>query len=111
MAKPKKIKKKKSFMFTSRHPSDLGILSAFLAVASSVAMITCVMLSYAERGETADNLGMVGMFAFLSNIIGIISGMVGLKERDIYKWPVHLAIAFNILGLVGWVILIIWGLP
>jgi len=110
MAKPKKIKKKKSFMFTSRHPSELGTLSALLAIASVVSMITAIMLSFAGRGETPINLGAVGLFAFLANIVGIISGLMGLNERDIYIWPVRIAIIANIVTALTWAILVIWGL-
>lgn len=107
--KPKKIKKKKSFMFTSRHPSELGTLSALLAIASVVSLITSVMLSFADRGDTPINLGGAGLFSFLANIIGIIAGFLGLNERDIYIWPVRIAIAANIIVGIIWAVLVIWG--
>ncbi|HOO26834.1 MAG TPA: DUF6142 family protein [Lachnospiraceae bacterium] len=109
MAKPKKIKKRKSFMFTSRHQSEIGIMSFVLGAASFTGMAAAVSVSFAARGETAPGLGAVGFFAALANIIGIVAGILSLQERDIFLWLPRTALIMNILALALWIVLIILG--
>ncbi len=109
MARPKKIKKKKSFMFTSRHQSELAIMSLVLGIASLASMISSVIISYACRGETALRLGGVGLFAVISNLVGTVGGCMSLRERDIFLWLPRTALVVNGLTFALWMLLIIMG--
>ncbi|MCR4923076.1 MAG: hypothetical protein K5931_03625 [Lachnospiraceae bacterium] len=109
MPRPKKIKKKKSFMFTTRHYSFTGILSLFLALFSFVSFAGAVLVSYYSKGNVDIHFGGVGLFALLSNLTGIAAALVSLKERDIYTWMPNTALALNITDIVIWILIIIWG--
>lgn len=109
MAKSKKIKKKKSFMFTSRHQSEIGILSLVLGIASLSGMVCAIIVSFIGRGETALRLGGVGLFAVLSDVVGIVAGCMSLQERDIFVWVPRSALILNLLALALWIFLIIIG--
>lgn len=110
MPRPKKIKKKKSFMFTSKHQSENGIISMTIGLISFISMISCILIAYAGRGEAGKNLGGVGMFAALGDILGIIAGALSLRERDVFKWIPRIGMWLNIVVLILWALLIILGL-
>ncbi|MFT3983421.1 MAG: DUF6142 family protein [Lachnospiraceae bacterium] len=110
MAKPKKIKKKKSFMFSSRHQSEIGILSLVLGVVSLGGMAGAILVSFLGRGETALRLGGVGLFAVLADVIGIVAGCMSLQERDIFVWLPRAALILNLLALALWIYLIMMGI-
>ncbi len=109
MAKSRKIKKKKSFMFTSRHQSEIGILSLILAIASLSGMVGAIMVSFLERGEAALRLGGVGLFAVLADVVGIVASCISLQERDIFVWIPRVGLILNLFVLVLWIFLIITG--
>jgi len=110
MPRPKKIKKKKSFMFTSKHQSENGIISLVIGLISVVSVIVCVIISYANRGDATKQLGGVGFFAAIGDILGIIAGSISLKERDVFLWVPRIGLWTNIVMLVVWALLIIFGL-
>ena len=62
MPRPKKIRKKKSFMFTSRHYSFIGTLSIVLAVCSLIGLFTAILLSSYNGGRNSGRYGGVGLF-------------------------------------------------
>ena len=96
-------------MFTSRHQSEIGILSLILAVASLGGMVGAIIVSFLERGEAALRLGVVGLFAVLADVVGIVAGCMSLQERDIFVWVPRAGLIFNLLVLVLWIFLIISG--
>ncbi|MBO4901979.1 MAG: hypothetical protein J5518_04240 [Lachnospiraceae bacterium] len=110
MPKPKKIKKKKSFMFTTKHQSENGVLSCVIAVVSLLAMISCIIFSFTHRGEVPGKLGGVGMFAAIGNIIGIVAASISLKERDIFIWVPRIALIVNIVLFLLWGLLVFSGM-
>ncbi len=110
MPRPKKIRKKKSFMFTSRHYSFIGMLSIVLAMCSLIGMFTAILLSSYNGGKARGGYGGVGLFGTLANITGVIAGVISLRERDIYTWVPRLAIALNLVDIIIWTLLIAWGM-
>lgn len=109
MPKPVKIKKKKSFMFTTKHHSFLGVLGAVVAVITATAAVFVVYESFINRGKTTVNLGGVGMFATIANVLGIISGALALNERDIHRWLPIVDIIANIVILTAWILCVVLG--
>ena len=110
MPKPVKIKKKKSFMFTTKHHSFLGILGFVLAILSISSFVWNTYYSFINRGIVPENYGAVGFFAVTADILGIISGFVALNERDIHRWLPITAIVSNFVIAALWVFLIAIGI-
>ena len=107
MPRPKRIKKKKSFMFTTKHHSENGILSLCLAVISLGVLIVSIILSFLNRGNVPEKMGGVGLFASVGDIIGIIAGSISLRERDIFIWIPRISLIVNIVLLLLWVGLVL----
>ena len=110
MPKPKKIRKRKSFMFTTRHYSLMATVAFIMGVCSIVGMIMSIMVAFTERGKPPVHLGGVGFFGAIGDIVGLISAFFSLSERDIFRWVSYGAIIINGLALLLWVALIILGI-
>jgi len=107
MARSPKIRKKKSFMFTTKHHSFTGILGVVLFALCASVQITSIMYAFSNRGKVDLSFGYYGFFTALLNVIGLISGIVGLRERDAFKPAPWIAIAGNSLMLIFWLVLLI----
>ncbi len=107
MPRPKKIRKKKSFMFTTRHQSENGIISLVLGILSLICIIAGVYMAFSGRGDVPDKNAAVGMFAALGNIAGIIAASLGMQERDIFVWVPRSGLIINIVCLLAWAAMII----
>ena len=111
MGKPVKIRKKKSFMFTTRHYSFMSIIGILLGVICAFAVTTVIFVSYKQAGKVDRGFGGVGLFSVFLNVIGIVCGLISIRERDVYISPGIVAIALNGAMILGWIaILIIAGI-
>ncbi len=107
MGRPAKIRKKKSFMFTTRHYSFMSIMGILLGVLCVGVVVTMVVHSYYNAGQVEEGFGAIGLFSVITNIIGILCGVVSLGERDIYISPAIVAIAINGVTILGWIVMIV----
>ena len=110
MPRPKKIRKKRSFMFTSRHYSMTSIIAFAMGVCSLAGLIGSILMSFGDKGKPPMHLGGVGLFAMIGNIIGVIAAMNSLNERDIFKWVAYGALGLNMAGMTLWTLMVFWGL-
>ena len=107
MGKPVKIHKKKSFMFTTKHQSFPGWLGTAVGVFCWMVGITLVIGAFHRGGKVGVNLGAIGLFTVILNVLGLVSGIIGLRERDIKIVPPIVAIVLNGLMLLSWLVLIV----
>ncbi len=107
MGRPVKIRKKKSFMFTTRHYSFMSIMGIVLGVFCLGVVITSVLHSYNNAGSVGAGFGLIGLMSLILNIIGIICGVTGLHERDVYITPAVVAIVINSIVVLWWLIMIL----
>ncbi len=84
--------------------SIMGILLGVLCVG---VVVTMVVHSYYNAGQVEEGFGAIGLFSVITNIIGILCGVVSLGERDIYISPAIVAIAINALTILGWIVMIV----
>ncbi|MBR4719127.1 MAG: hypothetical protein IKP31_02665 [Lachnospiraceae bacterium] len=110
MPKPKKIRKRKSFMFSSRHYSMTSIISFAMGVCSLAGLIGAILMSFGAKGNPPVHLGGVGLFAMIGNITGVIAAMNSLNERDIFRWVSYSALGLNMTGMALWTLMVFWGL-
>lgn len=110
MPRPKKIKKKKSFMFTTKHQSFNGLISLVVGIISIIALIACIAVSFSNRGELLQRFGGVGFFSVLGDIVGVIAALISFNERDIFVWVPRTGLIINMLMIVIWVLLLLNGI-
>ncbi|MCR4807777.1 MAG: hypothetical protein K5857_08900 [Lachnospiraceae bacterium] len=110
MARPRKIRKRKSFMFTSRHYSMLSIIAFVMGLCSVAGMIGSILIAFADNGKPPVRIGGVGLFGMIGNLIGLIAAVKSLSERDIFRWVSYGAMGLNIAGIVLWAAMIFAGI-
>lgn len=107
MGRPKKIHKKKSFMFTTRHYSFMSIMGILLGVLCISVIATSIVHSYNNAGSIDISFGGIGLFTALLAVIGVLCGVTSLGERDIYVSAAIAAIVINGVILFGWLVMIV----
>ena len=107
MPKPAKIKKAKSFMFTTKHHSFSGVMGCVLAVISIAVLTGMIYLAFENAGKSTVMMGSQGLFALILDFIGVIAGITSINERDIHKWVPIVSIAVNAIMMSIWILLVI----
>lgn len=107
MSKRVKIHKKKSFMFTTKHHSFLGWLGGIIGITSVIIIGFLVYKTFGTAGKAPVKYGGVGIGVILLNIIGVISGLLGTKERDAYKFMSIFGVIINTILIVFWILLLV----
>lgn len=107
MARSPKIRKKKSFMFTTKHHSFNGIMGVVICAFAAAVLITSVMFAFRNRGEVAVNFGYYGFLSALLCVIGMIGGFLGIKERDTFPIAPWVAMIGNGIVLAAWIVMIL----
>lgn len=110
MGKPVRIRKKKSFMFTTRHYSFMSIMGIMLAVICAVCVSAMIFISFQNAGKVDIGFGGVGLFSVFLNVIGIVCAIISLGERDVYITPGIVAIVLNGAMILGWIAVIIMSM-
>lgn len=107
MGKPVRIRKKKSFMFTTKHHSFLAWLGVGLGILCWAVGITLVVGAFHRGGSVPVENGAAGLFCVILNVIGIISGASSIRERDVFITPSIAALVLNGTLLLAWIVVII----
>lgn len=110
MGKPTKIRKRKSFMFTTKHTSFLGVLGIVIFVFTLGVGITSTLYSFQMAGNIDISFGIIGLFGLIMNIIGVISGFISIREKDVYITPGIVAMSGNGLLIATWIVLLVLAL-
>lgn len=80
---------RKRYKFSDKEHSHLGIISSILALEALVFLIAAVIISTIYRGMGSWLVGLLGVIAFISSLIGIICGLVAFRNTDVllkYAW-------------------------
>ena len=109
MPKPVKIKKAKSFMFTTKHHSFSGVMGCVSCLISIGVMVSSIYLSFRNAGRISVAIASTALFAVILDFLGIICGITALSERDIHKWVPVTSIIANIVVMVLWISIVIYG--
>ena len=87
--------RKKNYIFTNKKHSDKAIMSTILGVISLVSLGIVTYLSYSQGGV------MHGVLATVYSLIGLILGVLTLRDKDIYRFFPVLGTILNVISLGG----------
>jgi uncharacterized membrane protein len=90
--------------------STLGIKSCLLAFLSLVMVFWTVWLAFRSDGTSIGIAGGLGILAIVFTIVGIRSGIRGLKEKDRKKWSCRVGIVSCALILAVLILIFLGGL-
>lgn len=74
-------------------------MSTILGIISLVSLIVVVYLAYQTGGEAENGYGMTGLLATIFSLIGLILGIVTVREKSYYRLFPWLGVALNLLVL------------
>lgn len=76
-------------------------MSAILGVISMVSLATVVFLAYRLEGNAPAGYGVTGILVTVFSLIGLLLGVVTVREKDRYHFFPWLGIGLNLLALGG----------
>ena len=96
---------RKRYKFSDKEHSKLGIVSSILALNAILFLIAAVVISTIYRGNGSWLVGLLGVIAFISSIVGIVCGLVAFRNTDVllkYAWIglIANAILWLLMGLL-----------
>ena len=89
------MSQKKNYMFTNRRHSEKAIMSTVFGVLCTVSLVIVVVLSYSRGGDVSAGYGFTGLFAAILSLVGMLLGVLALREADRFKLFGWLGILLN----------------
>lgn len=93
--------RKKNYIFTNKKHSNKAIMSTILGVISLVSLGIVTYLSYRQGGVMHGGYGATGVLATIYSLIGLILGILTLRDKDIYRLFPVLGTILNVVALGG----------
>lgn len=93
--------RKKNYIFTNKKHSNRAIMSTILGGISLVSLGIVTYLSYSQGGVMHGGYGVTGALATIYSLIGLILGILTLREKDIYRIFPVLGTVLNVVALGG----------
>lgn len=91
--------KRKNYIFTNRRDSRQAIMGTILGVISNASLGIVIYLSYRNGGDAPISYGLTGLLAMLFSMIGLILGVLTVREKDMFRLFPVLAILLNLVSL------------
>lgn len=95
------MKKRKGYIYTNKRNSNRAVMAVILGIISLVSLVTVVCLTYASGGEASTGYGFTGLFATLFSAVGLVLGILTVKNKDYYVFFPVLGIILNFAALGG----------
>lgn len=93
------MSQKRSYMFTNRKHSQKAVMSTVFGVLCTVSLVVVTILSYSRDGDIPAGYGFTGVFATILSLIGLILGILAVRETDRFKLFGWLGILLNGISL------------
>lgn len=90
--------RKRGYIFTNKIHSQKGMMSTIFGLLSLITLGTAVYLSYLHKGEGAQQYGTAAVFAVVFMTVGLILGILSMKEKERYLLFRILGVVFNVLA-------------
>lgn len=104
--KRKRIRLDRKIKFTNKKQSKIGMLSVLIAIAALYLFWRSFLLAFTAKGNAGFEVGVLGVGAFLTALLGFITGMLSLKNKNVFYTFSWIGIIVNF--LVWFLILLIF---
>lgn len=98
---------KRNYIFTDKKHAEPAIMSVILGVISLAAMALVVYLTYKSDVEAPNGYGYTGLLATLFTTIGLILGIVTVRDKNNFRLFPILGIILNIISF-GFISLVLY---
>ncbi|MBQ9341073.1 MAG: hypothetical protein IJT81_01755 [Lachnospiraceae bacterium] len=103
-------KRREKAKFSGRTHSTRGIISFILGVISLSAFLGLINYAFVLKGQASKYVGSIGIFAFMITCAGLMLGIKGLREEDVYKMAPLIGLILNILSVLILTAVFVWGM-
>ncbi|WP_026507521.1 DUF6142 family protein [Butyrivibrio sp. MC2013] len=76
---------KRRYIFTDNVHPVKGVMSFILGVVAAATLFVCVRMAYFAGGIASEKLGMALVWAFLYSVAGLVLGIMGERQRNIFR--------------------------
>jgi tellurite resistance protein TehA-like permease len=102
--------KRKPLIFTRKQNANTGIMSTILGIIAILTLVLLVYLSFRQKGIIPERYAATMLLATTFSIIGVLLGVIGILQRERYRFFPLLGLSLNGIALVA-TALIVFGLP
>jgi len=92
---------KKNYIFTNKKHSNRAIMATILGIISMVFMSIVIFMAYRSAGETTVGYGVIGLLSTIFSMVGLILGVITVRDNSYYRIFPVLGIVLNLLVLAG----------
>ncbi len=103
-------KRKERAKFSGRTHSKRGLISLIFGIISILVFLMLVNYTFILKGQASEYVGSIGIFLFMFSIIGLVLGIKGLREEDVYKMSSTIGTTFNSIALLMLIAVFIKGI-
>ncbi len=97
----KDVAMRRNYKFTNKKHPRRAIASTILGTVSLLSMGAVIYLSFMGNGGTRPGYGLTGLLAVCFTLVGVIIGLLSLREKDCFHVFGWLGTILNLLVLVG----------
>ncbi|MCM1092312.1 MAG: DUF6142 family protein [Muribaculum sp.] len=91
--------KRKNYIFTNRRHSKRAIMAAILGIISNASLVIVLYLSYLSGGAVPLNYGLTGLLAAVFSMVGLVLGVLTVRDKDTFKFFPVLGTILNLAAL------------
>ena len=90
---------RRNYIFTNKKHSQRAIMSTILGTISAISLGIVVYMTYRSGGEAANGYGVTGLLATLFSLVGLILGILTVRDKKYYRFFPWLGVILNLLVL------------
>lgn len=90
---------RRNYIFTNKKHSQRAIMSTILGTISAISLGIVVYMTYRSGGEAANGYGVTGLLATLFSLVGLILGVLTVRDKKYYRFFPWLGVVLNLLVL------------
>ncbi|MBE6013923.1 MAG: hypothetical protein E7241_00960 [Lachnospiraceae bacterium] len=87
-----------------------GIVAFASGVISAISFVVLVLVSFAQGGKSNAGIGLIGLFSLIFAIVGLVYGTLNIKKGDRTFFFTKAGFFINVIMVLLWVIILIFGL-
>lgn len=92
----------KRYIFTSNRHSKTGMMAFMFGMMSFISFFLAVMFSIRDVDKMAARMGGVGLIAMIFALVGVVLGVMSLRETDVFRIMPRTGFAVSLISLILW---------
>lgn len=92
----------KRYIFTSNRHSKTGMMAFMFGMMSLISFFLAVIFSIRDVERMASRMGGVGLIAMVFAVVGVVLGIMSLRETDVFRIMPRTAFAVSLISLLLW---------